>query len=70
MNALLDVRADQAAPEAGDGMLGAGDGPGDEEHVLEALYGDEADVDTPVDAALLALPDVPGVRVDDEGETR
>ncbi|WP_156067043.1 hypothetical protein [Pseudonocardia halophobica] len=58
MNAVLDGRADLAGPEAGDDGIGGTAGAGDEEHVLAALYGDEAEFDADVDAALLERPNL------------
>jgi hypothetical protein len=37
----------------------------DDEHVLSALYGDEADPDSAVGAVLLGWPDVPEPTADD-----
>jgi hypothetical protein len=73
MNAVLPARADRAGPEEGDDEAGMTAGPGDEEHVLAALHGDEAELDAAVDAELFVRPNVwvtsTGQNTDDMSQT-
>lgn len=59
MNALLHDRAERAGPGEGYDRAGTSNA-GDEDHVLAALYGDEAEPDAAGDAELPVQPTVRG----------